>query len=72
MQDDNEDIGEDDQEDMSLSGDDPSLASDEDEDSSNDIGESAGVGRRGGRLTTSGSFVMTSPGANRAGNDEEE
>ena len=36
------------------------------------LGESAGVGRRGGGLMISGSFVMMSPGANRAGNDEEE
>merc|ERR1712166_592371 len=35
------------------------------------VGESAGVGRRGG-LISSGSFVLMSPGANRAGNDEEE
>merc|ERR1712028_245991 len=43
----------------------------EDDDDSNDVGESAGLGRRGGGgLMTSGSFVMMS--ANRAGNDEEE
>merc|ERR1712166_296908 len=42
----------------------------EDEDSSHDVG--ASVGRRGGMISTSGSFRMSSAGANRAGNDEEE
>merc|ERR1712166_1659486 len=39
------------------------------DDSSHDVGASAG--RRGGSLTTSGSFMMGMT-ANRAGNDEEE
>merc|ERR1712166_417374 len=70
MEDDNEDIGEDDDEEMASSDDEHAMA-DEDEDDSNDVGESAGLGRRGGGgLMTSGSFVMMS--ANRAGNDEEE
>merc|ERR1740117_2866518 len=70
MEDDNEDIGEDDDEEMAASDDEHAMA-DEDEDDSNDVGESAGLGRRGGGgLMTSGSFVMMS--ANRAGNDEEE
>ena len=43
----------------------------EDEDSSHDIGASIRLGRRGGRLATSGSFRI-SAGANRAGNDEDE
>merc|ERR1712166_614755 len=69
MEDDNEDIGDDDEE-MAASDDEHAMA-DEDEDDSNDVGESAGLGRRGGGgLMTSGSFVMMS--ANRAGNDEEE
>merc|ERR1712195_430945 len=68
MEDDNEDIGEDDDEEMASSDDEHAMA---DEDESNDVGESAGLGRRGGGgLMTSGSFVMMS--ANRAGNDEEE
>ena len=50
-----------------------SPSDDEDEeDSSHDIGASTSVGRRGGMLLTSGSFRMSSPGANRAGNDEDE
>merc|ERR1712166_896969 len=44
----------------------------EDEDSSHDVGASISVGRRGGMISTSGSFHMSSPGANRAGNDEEQ
>ena len=43
----------------------------EDEDSSHDVGASISVGRRG-MITTSGSFRMSSAGANRAGNDEEQ
>merc|ERR1712195_111656 len=58
MEDDNEDIGEDDDEEMASSDDEHAMA---DEDESNDVGESAGLGRRGGGgLMTSGSFVMMS------------
>merc|ERR1740117_2621546 len=68
---DNEDNGEDD-EDLSLSDNEHTLAfEDEVEDDPNDVGVSVDVGRRGGTLTTTGSFVLTSA-ANRAGNDEEE
>ena len=71
MEGDNEDNGEDD-EDLSLSDNEHTLAfEDEVEDDPNDVGASVGVGRRGGTLTTTGSFVLTSA-ANRAGNDEEE
>merc|ERR1740117_2271037 len=68
---DNEDNGEDD-EDFSLSDNEHALAfEDEVEDDPNDLGASVVVGRRGGELMTSGSFVLGS-GANRAGNDEDE
>ena len=71
MEGDNEDNGEDD-EDLSLSDNKHALAfEDEVKDDPNDVGASVGVGRRGGELMTSGSFVLSS-GANRAGNDEDE
>ena len=71
MEGDNEDNGEDD-EDLSLSDNEHTLPfEDEVEDDPNDVGVSVDVGRRGGTLTTTGSFVLTSA-ANRAGNDEEE
>ena len=69
---DEEDIGEDDEEDLSLSDNEHPLAfEDEVEDEPNDVGASVSVGRRGGTLMTTGSFVLRSA-ANRAGNDEDE
>ena len=69
---DEEDIGEDDEEDLSLSDNEHALAfEDEVEDEPNDVGASVSAGRGGGTLMTTGSFVLSSA-ANRAGNDEDE
>merc|ERR1719327_2193158 len=74
----NNDAHDDSHESANLDAGDDHVDSDDDHDS---IGEDMGVGRRGGFLSTTGSFQLSSGGggrglnnarANRAGNDEEE
>merc|ERR1712139_51863 len=65
-----QELGNDDSHSMQNSHESANLAAEDETDS---VGESAGVGRRGGAfLSTTGSFTLSSGGDTAAGNDEED